>query len=120
MAIHPDAAAIEQDRPAIPWAGRPVDRPAYGRWQWDQDHLGAFTAHSQHPITVLLAYVGDVGSGGFEDPQAEQSEHGYQREVARVWGVAGGSEQGLGLQVSEPRVGDSGGTAGRRTCSAGE
>jgi hypothetical protein len=84
VAVHPGAAAVEQDRPALPCAGRPVDRPAYRWWQWDQDHLGAFAAHAQHPVTVLLADVGDVGPGGFEDPQAEQSEHGYQREGARV------------------------------------
>jgi hypothetical protein len=34
--------------------------------------------------TVFLANVGDVGAGGFEYPQAEQAEHGHQREVAWV------------------------------------
>jgi len=33
---------------------------------------------------MLFAQVGDVSAGGFEDSQAQQSEHGYQREVARV------------------------------------
>jgi hypothetical protein len=33
-------------------------------------------------VTVFLAEIGDVGAGGLEDPQAEQAEHGYQREVA--------------------------------------
>jgi hypothetical protein len=46
--------------------------------QRDQDDLGAFAAHAQHPVAVLLAQVGDVGAGGFEDPQAE---HGDQCEV---------------------------------------
>jgi hypothetical protein len=35
-------------------------------------------------VAVFFAEVGDVSSGGFEDPQAEQPEHGDQREVARV------------------------------------
>jgi hypothetical protein len=33
-------------------------------------------------VAVLLAEVGDVGAGDLEDPQAQQSEHGHQREVA--------------------------------------
>jgi hypothetical protein len=35
-------------------------------------------------VAVLLAEVGDVRAGGFEDPQAEQAEHGHQREVAWI------------------------------------
>jgi hypothetical protein len=35
-------------------------------------------------VIVLFAEFGDVGSGGLEDPQAEQAEHGHQREVIRV------------------------------------
>ena len=37
-----------------------------------------------YPVAVLLAEVGDVGTGGFEDSQAEQAEHGHQREVVPV------------------------------------
>jgi hypothetical protein len=33
-------------------------------------------------VAVFLADVGDVGSGGLEDPQSQQAEHGHQREVA--------------------------------------
>ena len=65
-------------------ADRPVDGPADRWWQRDQDDLGAFAAHAQHPVAVLFAQVGDVGAGGFEDPQAQQPEHGHEREVARV------------------------------------
>ena len=61
-----------------------VDGPPHGRGQWDQHDLGALAAHAQHPVAVLFAEVGDVGPGGFEDPQAEEPEHGDQREVARV------------------------------------
>jgi hypothetical protein len=32
-------------------------------------------------VAVFLAEVGDVGAGGFEDPQAGQAGHGHQREV---------------------------------------
>ena len=39
MAVHPGAAAVEQDRPAVMVADRPVDSPAH-RWrQRDQDDI---------------------------------------------------------------------------------
>ena len=81
--VHPGAAAIEQDRPLGAVRDRPVDGPA-GCWrQRYQDDLGAFAAYPQHPVAVCLAEVGDVRAGGFEDPQAEEAEHGRQREI--VW-----------------------------------
>ena len=62
----------------------PVDGPADGWRQRDQDDLGALAAHAQHLVAVLLTQVGDVRAGGLEDPQAEQPEHGDQGEVARM------------------------------------
>jgi hypothetical protein len=82
--VHPGAAAVEQDRAPRPGPGRPVDGPADGGRQRDQDNLGAFAADAQHPVAVLFAEVADIGAGGLEDPQAEQAEHGHQREVVRV------------------------------------
>ena len=81
VAVHPGAAAVEQDRPAGAGADRAIDSAPDRRWQRDQHDLGAFAAHAQHPVAVFFAKVSDVGTGGFEDPQAEQPEHGYQREV---------------------------------------
>ena len=43
-----------------------------------------FTGNSQCSVAVFLAEVGDVGAPGFEDAQAEQSQHGHQSEVVRV------------------------------------
>src|SRR5579863_2724920 len=84
VAIHPGAAAVEQDRPSCPGADRPVDgSPDRGR-QRDQDHLGALAAHAQDPVAVFFTEVGDIGTGGFEYPQAEQPKHGHQRESTRV------------------------------------
>jgi hypothetical protein len=63
---------------------------------------------------VFLAEVADVRAGGFEDPQAQQPEHGHQREVVPVGGLAGGGEQRLELQVRESegrRLGRHGRTA---------
>jgi hypothetical protein len=84
VAVHPGAAAVEQDRAAGTSGYGAVDGPRDGWWQRDQDDLGAFAADAQYPVPVLFAEVGDVRTGGFEDPQAEQPEHGHQREVAQV------------------------------------
>jgi hypothetical protein len=99
--VHSGAAAVEQDRPADPAGDCPVDGPADRVRQRDQDDLGALAAYTQDPVAVLLAKVGDVGAGGFEDPQAQQAEHGHQSEVIRVRRVTGGGEQGPELQVGE-------------------
>ena len=59
------------------------------------------TRSAAEAVAVFLAEVGDVRAGGFEDPQAQQAEHGYQREVAWAGRFPGGGEQGLELQVGE-------------------
>jgi hypothetical protein len=105
VAVHPSATAVEQDRPARPVANCAVDGPPDGGWQRDQDDLGAFAADAQHPVAMFFTEVGDVGAGGLEDPQAEQPEHGHQRKIAWIPGVAGRAEQGLELQVREPQSG---------------
>jgi hypothetical protein len=78
------------------------------RWQRDLDHLAALAAYAQDPVSVLLAEVGDVRAGGLEDPQAEQAEqaeHGHQREIEGIRRFSGGCEQRLKLQVGEPQRG---------------
>jgi len=52
-------------------------------------------------VAVLFAEVGDVRAGGLEDPQAEQPEHGHQREAALVRRFTGGGKQRFELQVGE-------------------
>jgi hypothetical protein len=69
VAVHPGAAAVEQDRPTAMAACRLVDGPADRGRQWNQDDLGALATHAQYPVAVFFAEVGDVGAGGFEDPQ---------------------------------------------------
>jgi len=63
-------------------------------------------------VAVFVAEVGDVRLGGFEDPQSEQAEHGYEREVVAVGRVAGGGEQGFELQVGQPEGRGLGGDGG--------
>jgi len=103
--VHPGAAAAEQDRPAGPCADGAVDRPADCWWQRDQDDLAALAADPQHPVAVLLAQISNSGTGGLEDPQAQQAEHGHQGEVVVVGGLASGGKQCLKLQVREPEHG---------------
>jgi len=101
--VHPCTAGVEQDRAPRPAAGGAVDRAA-DRWrQRDQDDLAAFAAHAQHPVTVLLAEIGDIRAGGLEDPQAEQAEHGDQGEVIPIRRLTGRGEEALELQVREPQ-----------------
>src|SRR3954447_25956648 len=75
---------------------------------------------SGDPVAVFTAEVVDVAAGGLEDPQPEQPEHGDQGEVVTVGRGPCGGEEDLELQVGQSQGWDSGGTVGRRTCSAGE
>ena len=52
-------------------------------------------------MAVFFAEVGDVGTGGFEDPQPEQPEYRHQRESARVRRLTPRSEQRFELKVRE-------------------
>ncbi len=80
--------------------------PADCRRQRDQDDLGALAAHAQHPVAALFAEICDVRSGGLEDPQAQQAEHGHQREVARVRRFPGGVSSAPNCRWVNPSVGD--------------
>ena len=65
--VHASAAAGEQDRPAVPGSGCPVD---CDRWrQRNVDYFAALAAYAQDPVGVFFAEVGDFGAGGFDDPQ---------------------------------------------------
>jgi hypothetical protein len=91
--------------PSVAAADGVVDCTPDGRRQRDQDHFGAFAAGSQDAVAVFLAEVGDVGAGGFEDPQAEQAEHCDEGEVACVRRFAAGGEHCFELQVCESERG---------------
>jgi hypothetical protein len=103
--VHPGTPGIEQDGPAVPVVGCPVDGPADRGRQRHQNDLGALAADAQHSVAVLLAEVADVCGGGLEDPQAQQAEHGHQREVAQVRRFACCGEESLELQVGEAQGG---------------
>jgi len=39
---------------------------------------------AQDAVAAFLAQIIDAGAGGFEDPQAEQTQHDDEGEVVRV------------------------------------
>ena len=84
MAIHAGAVAGAQDRSCFPCVDSPVDGPAHRGWQRNQGDFAALADDAKYPVAMFLAKVGDVGVGGFEDPQPQQAEHGDQREVEDV------------------------------------
>ena len=102
MAVHPGAAAVEQDRPAGAGSDGLVDGAADCGRQRDEDDLGAFAADAQHPMAMLFTQIVDVRPSGLEDAQAEQPGHRDQREVTGVRRLAGRSKKCLKLQVREP------------------
>jgi alkylhydroperoxidase family enzyme len=104
VAVHPGTAAVEQDRPASAGTDRPVDGPADGWWQRDQDDLGALSAYAQHPGGHALRRGRRCRPRWPEDPQAQQPEHGYQGEVTGTGGLPGRGQQGLELQLGESCV----------------
>jgi hypothetical protein len=73
--VHPRPAAVEQDWPRRPAADGAVDSTTDGRRQRDQNDLGSFAAHPKHAVAVFFPQVGDVGAGGFEDPQSATTEN---------------------------------------------
>jgi hypothetical protein len=71
VTVHPHAAAVEQDRPAGAGGGHPVDGLPHRWWQRDQDHLAAFAAHAQHPVTVFFTQA-DPDVRSVEGPLLER------------------------------------------------
>jgi hypothetical protein len=74
--VHPGPAGVEQDRSGRAVTDGSVDRPAHCRRKWEQHVPGALADHAQHPVTVFLAQVANVGAGGLEDPQWRWSRAG--------------------------------------------
>ena len=75
MPVHPAAGAGPQDRAAGAAGDGSVDGTSDGGWERDVDDLVALAVDVQDAVAVDLGQVGDVGSGGLEDPQPEQAEH---------------------------------------------
>jgi len=120
MSVHSCAAPVEQDRPGAALADRVIQGSADGRWQWDEHGLVALAVHPQDAVAVFLAEVGDVRAGASKirkprrpsmATRAKSDWFGDWRAVLRM---------ASNCRCPNPRVGDSVGTGGRRTCSVGD
>jgi hypothetical protein len=112
VAVHPDATAIEQDRPAHAVPDRPIDGPPDCWRQRHQDDLGALAAHgrTRWPCSSPRSAMSALVASKIRKPS--RPSIGYQREVIPVRRLAGGGKQGFELQVGEPKGGRFGGDRG--------
>jgi hypothetical protein len=71
-------------------------------------------------VTVFFTQVANAGAGGFEDPQASSPSMATSAKSYRFADSRAAVSRASNCRWVNPSVGDSGGTDGRRTCSAGE
>jgi hypothetical protein len=114
-AVHAAAQGVEEQWPVSAVGGGAVHGSCDGRRKGDQDDLVALADDAQHAVAVLFADVVDVGCACFEYPQSEEAEEADEGEVGGVVGGARGCQRASSWRWLSPRVGDSGGTFGRRT-----
>ena len=115
--IHPGTMVVEQDRPVRAACDRPVDGPADGWRQRDQVDLGTLphTRSTRWPCSSPRSVMSVLVASKIRRPSIATSakSHGCGDWRAAV-------SRASNCRWVKPRVGDSAGTAGRRTCSAGE
>ncbi len=75
--VHASPVAVEQDRAGRSGTDGAVDGPSDCWRQRDQDDFVAFAADSQYPVAVFFAEITDICAAGFEDPQAQEAQHGH-------------------------------------------
>ena len=107
--VHPGAACVEQDRSAGPGTCGLVDGAADSGRQRDQDDPGAFAAHAQHPVAVLLTEVGDVRASGLEDPPTEEASMATSAKSQGLPDWRAAVSRASNCRWVNPRVGDSAG-----------
>lgn len=86
MPVHPHSAPVQQERASRTLTNRAINRAADRGWKRDQHDLAALATHPQDPMAVLLAHVVDVRARRLEDPEPQQPEQAYEREVERAVG----------------------------------
>jgi hypothetical protein len=118
--VHPRSSRVDQDRPGRPGLDGAVDRPADRRRKRHEHEFGALADDAGDAVAVFLAEVGDVGAGGLEDAQTEQAEHRHQAKSLMFDDSRAAASVASNWRWVSPSVGDSAGTVGRRTYSAGE
>ncbi len=120
MPVHPPTSGVAQDRSGDASVDGPVDRATDRRRQRDWNDPGALADNPQHPVAVFFAEVGGIGAGRFKDPQPQQTEHRERAQSLSLADSRPAVSNASSCRWVSPRVGDSGGTVGRRKYSAGE
>jgi hypothetical protein len=120
VSVHAPVAPVEQDWSRQPVADSLVEGATDSWRQGYQSLLAAFAVDKQDAVTMFLAEILDIGAAGFGDAESEQAEHRDQGEVEPVGRLPGRGQDRFELQMGSPSTGDSFGTRGRRTYSAGE
>ena len=118
--VHPASAAVEQDRSGGPAAHRALDGPSDSGRQRHEHYLGALAADPQYAVPMLLAEVGDVRAGCLEIRSPSRPSIATSAKSYRLADSRAAVSIASNCRWVNPSVGDSGGTAGRRTCSTGE
>jgi hypothetical protein len=114
VAVHPGTLPVEQDGAADAGASRPVDDPADSWRQRDQDHLGAFAAHVQHPVTMFFAQVGDISEVASKIRKPSSPSIATSAKSCRLPDSRAAVSRASNCRWVNPRVGD---LAGTRSCS---
>lgn len=112
MSVHTAAVAIEQDRADVTTGDGTVDSSSHCWRHRNEDDLVACADDPHDAVSVFFAEVADVQAGGLKDPECEQTQQTYQREVVGVGGVACRGQHRLELQVRQSQSGDWGETVG--------
>ena len=120
MAVHPGAAQVEQDRARGPLLNGAVDGAADRRRQRHQHDPGSLAHDAQHAMAIFLTEVGDLGGGGFKMRRPSRPSMVTRAKSYRLVDVRAAVSMASNCRWVSPNVGDSGGTVGRRTYSAGE
>lgn len=118
--VHPDAAHVAQDRSRSAPDDGAFDGTLHGRRERGQDNLPPLPSHFQHAVAVLLAQVGDVRPQASKIRRPSNPSMVTSAKPLRLAEVRAAVSRASNCRCDNPRVGDSGGTLGRRTKSAGD
>ena len=120
VSVQAAPGGVEQQRPFGTGGDSSVDGAGDGWWQGHQDDLVSLSDDAQDAVAVLFAEVGDVQGACFEDAQPQEARRHTRAKSHLFWDVREAVSSASSCRWLSPSVGDSGGTLGRRTWSAGE
>ncbi len=121
VSVHPRPAPVQEERPGRTLSRSTVNSAADGGRQRDKDDLAPLAPNPQNPVAVFLTKVVDVRADRLKDPEAEQAQQAHTSAKSKLFvDSLAAVSMASNCKCVRPSVGDSGGTLGRRTSSAGE